>query len=332
MSIVVTAVRGLSIVGALWGGLALATTPAPLVPRTPTGISTIEQRYVYAPPDEGGFEIPMVTGGAAPTEVLLEEPEMCRPEAKAKARITYSKRRNEVVLEAAFDGLPYRMSFTRPVDVSTPYNRFPLEVHDGKWQFWFVGRMLNFDTTFYYDATTLRLIGSEHDIPGGPPPNSIPVPIATMHMTSTPLFEGRPDGTASARFVFRYDQMLDEQGKGGVYFSYVPYSLCKPDEYGPYYTNGGLPVSLAMSFDQVLQSIWSGYGMVVATSLEPDPKPAYLLSRDNPMIGWSGGYPNAKPRGYETNPFNGTLSLKQTCATRIQPGYTPAYYNRCAAQ
>lgn len=332
MSIRRTTARSLSAMGVLWGGLALATTPAPLTPRTPTGISPVEQRYVYAPPDEGSIEFPLVTGGAAATEVLIEEPVMCRPDAKAKARITYSKSRNEVVLEADFDGLPYRMSFTRPVDISTPYNQFPVEVRDGKWQFWFVGRMLNFDTHYYYDATTLQLIGSEHDLPGGPPPNSFAVPIATMHMTSTPLFEGTPDGKGTVRFVFRYDQMLDEQGKGGVFFSYLPYNLCKPDEYGLYYTDGGLPASMALNFDQVLQSIWSGYGMAVALSLEPDPKPAYLLSRDNPMIGWSATYPNLRPKEYESNPFNGTLSLKTTCGTRIQPAYPPAYYNRCAGQ
>ncbi len=332
MSILRTTARGLSALGVLLGGLALAGPPAPLTPRTPTGFSTVEQRYVYAQPDEGSFEIPLRTGGVAPTEVLIEEPVMCRPEASARARITYSKSRNEVVLEADFNGLPYRMSYTRPVDISTPYNQFPVSVENGKWQFWFVGRMLNFDTTYYYDASTLQLIGSEHDLPGGPPANSIAVPIATLHMTSTPLFEGTPEGTASVRFTFRYDQMLDEQAKGGVFFSFVPYSLCKPDEYGLYYTDGGLPASMALNFDQVLQSIWSGHGMALALSLEPDPKPSYLLSRDNPMIGWGGGYPATRPTGYEVNAINGTLSLKTTCGTRIQAPFPPAYYNRCAAQ
>ena len=267
----------------------------------------------------------------AGTELILEEPEMCRPGAGASARVTYSKKRNEVELEAEFEGLPYRMSFTRPEDVSTPYNQFPVEVRNGKWQFWFVGRMLNFDTTFYYHATTLQLIGSEWDLPGGPPPNSIAVPIATMHMTSTPLFEGKPNGKAKVRFVFRYDRMLDEQGKGGVFFSYVPANLCKPDELMPYYTDGGLPVSAALNFDQVLQSIWAGYGMSLAVSLEPDPKPTYLLSRDNPMIAWSATYPNLRPKGYATNPFSGTVSRSDVCATRIQPHYPAAYYNRCAS-
>lgn len=333
MSIRSTCIRSFSVLGLLvWGGVAAATPPAPLNPRTPTGFSTVEQRYVYAAPDEGSFVVTMQPGASALTEVAIEEPIMCRPGAKASMRVTYSKRRNEVVLEADYDGLPYRMSFTRPVDVSTPYNQFPVSVKDGKWQIWFVGRMLNFDTTFYYDATTLKLIGSEFSLPGGPPPNSIAVPIATMHMISTPLFEGTPDGKAHPRFVLRYDALLDEQNKGGVYFSYAPFDLCKPDEYGPYYTNGGLPVAQAMNFDQVLQSIWDGFGMAVATSLEPDPKPTYLLSRDNTMIGWGGNYPNALPTGYENNPFNGTPRLKQQCATHIQPDYTPAYYNRCAAQ
>ena len=67
------------LLGVLWGGQSLAqpaTPPAPLTPRTPTGFSTVEQRYVYASPDEGRLEIPMITGVAAGTEVILEEPEM----------------------------------------------------------------------------------------------------------------------------------------------------------------------------------------------------------------------------------------------------------------
>ncbi|HSP81962.1 MAG TPA: hypothetical protein VLQ93_25805, partial [Myxococcaceae bacterium] len=235
----------------------------------------------------------------------------------------------EVVLEASFDGLPYRMSASFPEDVSTPYNQFPVSVTEGKWQIWFVGRMLDFDTTYYYDASTLQLLGSEHDLGGVPPPDSIAVPIPTLHMFGTPLFEGTADGKAHVRFVYRYDRMLDEVGSGGVYFSYIPFNLCKPDELGPYYTDGGLPVDKAMNFDQVLESIWSGYGMALATSLEPDPKPEYLRARDNPMIGWSGTYPTVRPKGYETNPINGTLQLKQTCGTHVKQPYTPAYYNLC---
>lgn len=323
------AARCVSALVVLLGGTALANPPVPLVPRKPTGFSTVEQRHVYAQPDEGSFEVPLRLGAVAPTEVAIEEPVSCAPGANAKVKVTYSKRNNTVVLDATYKGLPYRMSYTRPVDVSTPYNQFPVSITEGKWQIWFVGRMLNFDTTFYYDATTLQLIGSEYDLPAGPPPNSIPVPIATLHMVGTPIFEGKPDGTAQVRFEYRYDQITDEQGKGGVYFSYVPFNLCKPDEYGPYYTQGGLPLEKAMHFDQVLESIWSGYGMAFATSLEPDPKPTYLLSRDNTMIGWGGMYPASLPEGIEMNPINGLVRVRESCGTHIAPAYTKAYYNLC---
>ena len=164
-----------------------------------------------------------------------------------------------------------------------------------------------------------------------PPPVTAPAGAPLPGLSPEELLKFQ-EGKASVRFTFRYDQMLDEQGKWGVFFSFVPYSLCKPDEYGLYYTNGGLPTSMAMNFDQVLQSIWGGYGMALAVSLEPDPKPSYLLSRDNPMIGWGGAYPASRPNGYEVNAINGTLSLKTTCGTRIQAPFPPAYYNRCAAQ
>lgn len=311
---------------------ALAAPPVPLVPRTPTGFSTVEQRHVYAPPDEGTIDIPLRLGLANPNEVLIEEPIQCRPEAKARARITYSKRKNKVVLEAWYDGLPYRMSYRRPTDISTKYNRFPQEVKDGKWQIWFVGRMLSFRTTFYYDATTRELLGHPHDLPNGPPPNSIPVQLPALHMIGTPIFEGTPDGKAHVRFEYRYDQMLDEVGTGGVYYSYAPRTLCEPDGYGVYYTNGGLPPSEALNFDQVLQSIWSGHGMMVATSLEPDPKPEYLKARDNLMITWAGMYPINVPEGVEFDLVSRTVHNKETCGTRILPAFPKAYFNVCPGQ
>ncbi len=223
------------------------------------------------------------------------------------------------------------MSYTRPVDVSTPYNRFPVTVEDGVWQIWFVGRMLNFETKFYYDASTLQLIGNETEFPNGPPANAITITLPTMHMVASPLFEGKPNGRAHVKFHYAYDRILDEQGKGGTYFAYTPYNLCKPDEYGPYYfPRGGLPVEKAMTFDQVLESIHQGYGMALATSLEPKVKPEWLLSRDNTMIGWAGTYPVSTPEGIGTDPINGTVVLNPSCGTHIKPNYAKAHYNLCA--
>ncbi|MFO0600821.1 MAG: hypothetical protein U0228_36260 [Myxococcaceae bacterium] len=304
---------------------------APIVPRPhATGFSSVEQRYTYAPPDKGEFDIPLLSGGAAPNEVALEEPIMCSPQAKAKVNIKYDKAANTVKLTADFKhALPYRMSYTRPNDWSTPYNVFPVSVQNGKWQIWFVTRLFSFDTIFYYDALTLRLIGNEAEFPGGPPPNAIPIPVPTLHMVCSPIFEGKPNGDAHLEVNYRYDQILDDRGMGGTYAAYLPYDLCKPDQYGIYYVNGGLSPTRAPNFDQVLDSIWQGYGMAISSSLEPDPKPSYLFSRDNPMVGWGGAYPTELPEGISVDPVSGTYAVKTSCGTKVNPPFPSAYFNLC---
>lgn len=305
--------------------------PAPIVPRAKaTGFSTIEQRRVYAPPDKGEIVMPLRVGFGAPREVILEEPMMCDPKAEGTFTIKYDKSKNTVKLISDFKkALPYRMSYTRPEDVSTPYNQFPVSVSNGKWQMWFGGRTFSFETNFYYDAATLRLIGNEVEFPGGPPPNSITIAVPAMHMLCTPFFEGKPNGDAHQEYTMRYDQMLDYLGKGGTYVAFLPYDLCKPDQYGPYYINGGLPVSKAMSFDDVLQAIWEGWSVTVSQSLEPDPKPSYLDSRDNTMIGWSGAWPTTIPAGIAADPVSGLVSNKTSCGTHINKSFPTAYFNVC---
>jgi hypothetical protein len=301
-------------------------TPVPV----PSGKSNIEQRYVYAPPDKGSFRVPLLSGGASPNEVAIEEPPMCDKEARAYVDVTYDKSANLVTLDAHFKkALPFRMSYTRPVDISTPYNKFPVSVQNGKWQLWFVGRLTSFDTTFYYSATTLQLLGNEQDFPAGPPAGSFPVAVPTLQMLCSPVFEGDPEGNADIHLEYKYDQMLDGLGNGGTYSAFLPFNVCKPDEYGTWYLNGGLPPSKAMNFDQVLAGIWAGYGMAFASSLEPDPKPAYLTSRDNNMVGWAGTYPGVIPSGFGADPQAGTLFLKESCGTKIMPNFSPAYFNVC---
>lgn len=304
---------------------------APIVPRAQaTGKSTIEQRHVYAPPDKGELDIELNIGGAAPNEVVLEEPMMCSPQAKGKVKIKYDKSKNEVKMIVDFKkALPYRMSYTRPVDVSTPYNQFPVSVTDAKWQIWLAGRVFSFETTFYYSALTLQLLGNEVEFPGGPPPNSIPIKVPTLHMLCSPMFEGTPNGDAHLEVTYAYDSMLDYLGRGGTYFAFLPYNLCKPDEYGPYYVNGGLPVARAFNFDQVLQGIWDGYGMAISSSLEPDPKPSYLDSRDNTMIGWGGSYPASLPDGLTVDPISGLYKTRTSCGTHIAAPFPPGYFNIC---
>lgn len=318
------------VLGMLGSVPALATPPPAMFPRATTGFSTVEQRYTYAPPDEGTIEFQMRPSGAAAEEIAIEEPEMC--EGSAHAKIDYSKADNEVRVQIWYDGLPYRMDAAFEEDRSTPWNQFPQAVTDGKWQVWLVGRILSFDTLFWYDALTGELIGNEFDVDyESLPPSAFPIPLPTMQMVCiTHLFESDPNTLkAKVDVTLDYDHITDVIGTGGVYFTYVPKQLCQPDALTIYYTNGGLPPDVAMTWDDVLYSINSGYNMALATSLEPDPKPEYIRARDNIMIGWAGQYPVQFPLDYESNPLTGELKLRETCATRERPRLANPYYDFC---
>ncbi|MCP4502674.1 MAG: hypothetical protein GY822_22235 [Deltaproteobacteria bacterium] len=307
-------------------------TPA-LTPRTATGFSTIEQRHVYATPEEGHFEFPLGLGLTAANEISIEEPSMCN--GSADARIDYSKADNSVRVRVSYDGLPYKMSAAFQEDRSTPYNQFPQSVVEGKWQLWFVGAINNKESLFYYDGTTGTLIGNEYDVdPMDLPPSAFPISIPVVHMACiTMLFESDPDTLkAKVDVTLSYDEILDAAGTGGVLVSYIPMNLCAPDELIPYYTTGGLPIEAALHFDDVLAGIHSGHGFALSTSLEPDPKPNYIYARDNIMIGFTGGYPSVIPEGIRINPLTGEYQTMETCSTREQPRWPAAYYDFCPAQ
>lgn len=275
----------------------------------------------FAPNDEGRIHIPLAAAGnSLPEEVDIVTPEMLA--GSAEATITYSKSANEVVIEFDFEGLPYQFDFTRPDDVSTPFNQQPVSVEDGKWQVWVIGNWFNIETNFWYDGTNGQLIGNEFELPGGlPNPNSpadvnndgvedISIAVPTARMIGTPMFEGNPDGTANVEFTFDYDQILDYRGTAGAYVSALPYNLNQPEEVGIYYTDGGLPLSEAMTWDDILESMRNSVGLVFATSLEPDPKPEDLFSRDNTMIAWSSFYPALTPDGVIFDVSQGTYRFQ----------------------
>ncbi|MFZ1026923.1 MAG: calcium-binding protein [Limnoraphis robusta] len=271
----------------------------------------------FAPDDEG--RIRYISHAARTSfidEVDIVTPEML--EGGMDTTITYSKAENTVRMDVEFTGLPYRIDLTRPEDVSTPYNQFPVEILDARWQLWILTNIGSVESNFWYDGQTGDLIGNEFDLfESIPEDNSgldvnndgvedLAVSIPVTQAVSTPIFEGNPDGTASVTFEFDYDQMLDEQGKGGVYISQVPYNINRPDELGLYQTDGGLPVSEAPTWDDALETMRSPFGFSIGHSLEPEVKPDYLASRSSLMIGFTNFYPNLIPDGVIFEPNRGS--------------------------
>lgn len=315
-------------------GLASAIDPLPaLLPRKPTGFSTIEQRYVYATPEEGVIEFPLQIGINPRNEVVIEEPSICNG-GSAVIRFTYSKSQNKVTVEAVFKGLPYRMSYSRPDDPSTQWNQWPTSVTEGVWQIWLGGKLFNRYSTFYYDATTQELLGNEFDLAktGGPPPGALAYSLPGLQMIETPLFEGKPNGNAYVKFEYAYNNMVDDLGTGGTIQAYVPKKLCRPDDLTTYYTNGGIPASEHLTFDDFIDTINSGYGIMIAVSLEPRVKPAYLAARDNIMVAYSTVWPGMEFDGkaYTFDTITGVFSARTTpCGTHIAPPIPPGYYDFC---
>ncbi|MCH9683042.1 MAG: hypothetical protein K0V04_16525 [Deltaproteobacteria bacterium] len=234
-------------------------------------------------------------------ETHIREPSMCN--GSARAWVYYNRDLNKVLLFAYFDGLPHELDYCYDYDPSTSHNQYPLCVEDGAWQMWFAGRYLTRESTFYYDGTTGELLGNEFDLAAPPPPDAIPLDLPVVQMVCSPTFYSTPWNEKFVLFQFDYDQILDAVGNGGVFAGGAPTNLFDPTSLDVYYTNDGLPPSEAMNMDDILDDIEAaeagvGFGnLLLATSLEPEPKPGYLASRDNLMIGWGGSLLDASATG-----------------------------------
>ena len=234
------------------------------------------------------------------SELAIREPSMC--EGSAQARIDWNKEKNTVRLRAKFDGLPHKPSFCYDDFLGNPghpINPMPDCVEEGVWQIWLIGRWATVTSTWYYDATTGALLGNEGEFaPGGRfagtlPADAIAHTVPAFHMVCTPTFESHPNNLkATVDFTFQYDQILDDRGTGGALSTILPTNLNDPNSLDLITTVGGIPASEAMHWDDVLGDLEAGTGAVaIYTTVEPDPKPDFLLSRDNSMIGWASVMP-----------------------------------------
>ena len=275
----------------------------------------------FAPEDEGRIRFPLDLNAKVPDELEIVTPEMV--EGSADVTITYSKSANTVVVELDVEGLPYRETFTRPEDVSTPFNQQLVSVEDARWQVWMNESFSSF-STFWYDGQTGDLLGNEFELfgeaRGAETPIDVnndgvldaPLSLPVAQTFGSPIVEGNPDGTAKIRLEYAYDQMLDERGTAGTLASPgVPYNINRPEEVGLYYTDGGLPVSEAVSWDDILDGIRERNSLNIGFTAEPEVKPEFLDSRPNPMQGFQGFYPILTPRGVVFDGGTGSYRLAE---------------------
>lgn len=263
--------------------------------KVPSGLPVDEVVVTDTSYFAGTVHMPMAFETSGAREYQIQEQSMC--DGSAYADFSFDRAANTIKIDAHFDGLPYRPHIAYEYDPSTPFNQYPPEVQDGKWQMWFVGHYFTQRSIFYYDGLDGHLIGNEHDIVGPLPQSAFPVELPVLQMLCTDFFESDPDTLkADVHFEFTYDNILDMLGSAGVYTAVLPYNIFNPSELDIYYTQGGLPAELAMDFDEIADDIHEGRGgMMLVTSYEPFPKPSYLDARDNVMIGWGAPWPRPAP-------------------------------------
>ncbi len=236
----------------------------------------------------------------SPGELRIFTQTMC--EGIAGAEVKYNKEANKVILEGDFVGLPFRPTISFPdTEVLAdryPFNEFQETIENGRWQFWFVGRILLDQSSFYYDTDTLDLIGNEFDL-DEVPLGATEVLFPVIQAVCTDFFESDPDDlTANVAFEFDYDRILDSLGTAGSHFALVPRNFSRPDDVIGYFTSGGLPLSEAMDFDDILEALNAGNRIFASITYEPFPKPAFLAARDNFMVGWGGTMPSSAAAVY----------------------------------
>ncbi len=274
---------------ALLGGVGLADTVA----MGPSGSGTWH---------EGSLKIPLYRGGVVPFELtVIATPNNCS--TNVTTQITWSESENWVKVTLTGKGAlqPYP-TVTRTEGVDWIPNAFfpdSKDVINGRYQFWIIsaGPL----TTFYYDGTTLDLLGSELDFEAQPS-GSIPVQFPTLRAVGSQMFEPAANGDVSFTWNFPYNSLTrgDLPQYGHHIVTFIPPNLCQANPFrfdlstARPYISKPLPASQALPFSEYLRA-----GLIFDLTVEP---PTYVVDppRTNLTATYSGAtnIGGAIPKGW----------------------------------
>ena len=250
---------------------------------------------------KGFMTVPLYRGVAVPPEAtVVALPGNCEREMKVTLR--WDEEENEVKIKLTGDGvLVPHPNVDRTPGVNYFPNPFWPEIEDivgGRYQFWIISQAGLLD--FYYDASTLDLIGSALDFPSQPP-DTIAVALPTVRAIGTPFFQPDSNGDVDFEYTFEYDNMVrgDLPSYAEVVEGFPSPNLCLANQYRvDLSTLRGyaktLPASEAKSFSDYLRA-----GFFLSITIEPPqyytfPPLDHLFSTYNNATQFGG----AVPRGY----------------------------------
>lgn len=221
---------------------------------------------------KGKLEMPLFRGNVMPFEITIAKaPSGCSGELKLT--LSWDEEDNEVRLR--LDGehvLTPHPTVLRTTGVDYFPNAFlpePEDVVNGRNQFWVIttGPKIN----FYYDSTTLNLMGSEYDF-ASPPPGAIPLPLPTLRAVGSPFFQPESDGDLHFSWNFAYDHVTrgDRPEFSHHFVSFPPPNLCQAHPFrfdlstARPYVSKPRPASEATNFGDFLRG-----GLIFDTTIDP---------------------------------------------------------------
>lgn len=227
--------------------------------------------------EKGSLRLDLNRGAAVPLELtVIDTPS---PDGSIELKLDWDEEENEVRVRLHGKNVLERYPDVDRVPgvnfLENPWFPEPEDIVDGRYQLWIVttGRML----TFYYDPTTLDLMGSDLDFET--PPAAIPVPFPSLRLFGSPFFQPKPNGDLNFEWTFDYDQVRrgDLPHLSEYYLTFPPPNLCGANPYRvdlsalrPYGSKP-LPLSEAPSFSEYLRG-----GFLFDITVEPA---AYFTDR-----------------------------------------------------
>ncbi len=226
----------------------------------------------------GVMHFKLYRGALLPSEfVIYDSPGNCKRGIDVTLR--WNEAENWVRLRLRGKGVLHphpSLDRTEGVDFfSNPWFPESEDIVDGRYQLWLIGQAHL--VTYYYDAQTLDLLGSEYDLPGPPQPGTIPIGIPTANLIATDFFVPDEDGDIDFVQEWTYDHMVrgDRPELAHVVSTFLPHSLCVANPFRvdlsttrPYATHA-LPASEALSFRDYING-----GLMFELTLEP---PEYFV-------------------------------------------------------
>jgi hypothetical protein len=152
---------------------------------------------------------------------------------KGTIRIDWDQTANTVHFLIKYRGLMPHPVIHRTEGVDwfpNPFHNAPKDIEDGGYRLWSIFSRVNnvkVPVNFYYDPSTLQLLGSDYDFPNGPP-SPVFLTLPTAVIIPSLLFHPDRAGFASHQWTTQYDHVKVEGGGfSHIAVGFVPHDLCE---------------------------------------------------------------------------------------------------------